>query len=93
MQETFLQLWRRPNGFHPEKRDTAQLCFWDWKKRRCKLVAAPIKRADTLWARFGSKLKPPEWAPEPYITVDGYRKENRSKNRPPQPDFGNTISD
>jgi hypothetical protein len=29
---------------------------------------------------------------QPY-TLAAYQKENRSKNRPLQPDFGNTISD
>jgi hypothetical protein len=72
-------------------------------------TAAPITRADTLGTRFAFKLKPSALARDLLDDQDSfgavrlsaassptryeYQKENRSKNRPLQPDFSNTISD
>jgi RNA polymerase sigma-70 factor, ECF subfamily len=39
MQETFTQIWQRPNGFEPGRGTLRAYVFGRWAKTRCRMVA------------------------------------------------------
>jgi Sigma-70 region 2 len=71
MQETFLQFWYKPAlarvpfpGAVEGKVEDGRVNFEMKGEHYQFAAAAPITRAETLWVRFGSRLKPSELAPE-----------------------------